>query len=372
MSSFHKTLDSQSGVLGTKLKNNLLYVSSGIPSLDYIIGGGLPTGSVFLVEEDVLGTYSRVLSKYFLAEGFVCNHDLLIATAAEDPQDIVKELPQPCMDPAEVAPEANIGMGVDKMQIAWRYEGLKPVESSFGSNTSFGHHFDLSKRMMMKDEINYKNITYWSPSGSEQDANGFKNPMYYSLLNTIKEAVSKEEHQNSSKNKKILRISIQSIGSPLWLAMDCEEETVSSDYGQDLIKFMYCLRVMLRDTSGVAFVTIPAHLFDGEHTIRRLLYSVDNAVRIESFAGSSRETNPVYKDYHGLFHITKLSAIYSLVHYVPPSLDLAFKLRRKKFVIEKLHLPPELQETSEREQDDITATPPTMSCGGFKKKDIDF
>lgn len=74
--------------------------------------------------------------------------------------------------------------------------------------------------------------------------------------------------------------------------------------------------------------------------MRRLLYSVDNAVRIESFAGSSRETNPVYKNYHGLFHITKLSAICSLVPYVPPSLDLAFKLKRKKFLIEKLHLPP--------------------------------
>lgn len=82
------------------------------------------------------------------------------------------------------------------------------------------------------------------------------------------------------------------------------------------------------------------YLFQDEHLMPRLLYSIDNAVRIESFAGSSRQTNPVYSDYHGLFHVTKLSAIYSLMPYVPPSLDLAFKLRRKKFVIEKLHLPP--------------------------------
>lgn len=74
--------------------------------------------------------------------------------------------------------------------------------------------------------------------------------------------------------------------------------------------------------------------------LKRLHYSVDNAVKLESFAGSSRETNPVFKDYHGLFHVTKISATNSLVQYVPPSLDLAFKLRRKKFIIEKLHLPP--------------------------------
>lgn len=46
------------------------------------------------------------------------------------------------------------------------------------------------------------------------------------------------------------------------MAMDCENDTISSDYGQDLLKFMYCLRVLLRDTHAVAFVTIPAHLFD--------------------------------------------------------------------------------------------------------------
>lgn len=77
-----------------------------------------------------------------------------------------------------------------------------------------------------------------------------------------------------------------------------------------------------------------------DHLMKRLLYSIDNAVKIESFTGSSKETNPVYKDYHGLFHITKLSSINSMVPYVPPSLDLAFKLKRKKFLIEKLHLPP--------------------------------
>lgn len=40
-------------------------------------------------EEDVLGNYSRVLTKYFLAEGVVCNHALFIANAEESPQNIV-------------------------------------------------------------------------------------------------------------------------------------------------------------------------------------------------------------------------------------------------------------------------------------------
>lgn len=38
MSSFHKTSETLSAISGTKVKNNLPIVSSGIPSLDYVIG----------------------------------------------------------------------------------------------------------------------------------------------------------------------------------------------------------------------------------------------------------------------------------------------------------------------------------------------
>ncbi|XP_052738097.1 elongator complex protein 4 [Bicyclus anynana] len=363
MTSFHKTSSFHTTLRGTKLKNNLIYISSGIPSLDFIIGGGLPAGSVFLVEEDVLGSHSRVLTKYFLAEGVVCKHDLYVASADESPQDIVKELPQPCTAPNEEKSSHDSG---GEMKIAWRYEGLGKVESSFGSNTNFGHHFDLSKHID-QDTLQNCNISYCHLLQSESNIDGFRNNLYHTLLTKIKTTLSKEEYKSCSKNKNILRISIQSLGSPVWMAMDCDTQTT---YGQDLVKFLYCLRILVRDTNAVIFITMPSHLFDDDRLIDRILYTVDNAVAIESFTGSSKETNPVFSEYHGLFHITKLSALHSLVPFVPPSLDLAFKLRRKKFVIEKLHLPPELQESSEREQDDITAVP--KSCGGFKKKDIDF
>ncbi|XP_047023046.1 elongator complex protein 4 [Helicoverpa zea] len=369
MSSFHKTSDSRVTIGGTKVKNSLPIISSGIPSLDHVIGGGLPVGSIFAVEEDVLANYSKILLKYFLAEGVACKHDILIASADDNPENIAKELPLPTTIPQDDEITSTAG-DIDKMKIAWRYEGLSQVESSFGTNTNFGHHFDLSKHIDA-NTIDNCNIKYCNLDIDSKKVNGFKNSLYHNLLSSIKELVSKEEYQSSvKKNSNILRIGIHSLGSPVWMAMDCDDEA-SASYGQDLIKFMYCLRVLLRDSNAVAFITIPAHLFDDDHIMKRLLYSIDNAVRIESFAGSSRETNPVYKDYHGLFHITKLSAIYSLVPFVPPSLDMAFKLKRKKFVIEKLHLPPELQETKEREQDDITGVP-NVNCGGFKKKDIEF
>lgn len=60
----------------------------------------------------------------------------------------------------------------------------------------------------------------------------------------------------------------------------------------------------------------------------------DVAIRLESFAGSTKETNPLFKDYHGLLHIKKLPALNTMAPHCPDSRDLAFRLRRKKFVIE--------------------------------------
>lgn len=57
-------------------------------------------------------------------------------------------------------------------------------------------------------------------------------------------------------------------------------------------------------------------------------------ISLESFAGSSKETNPIFKDYHGLLHMKKLPAFNTLVHQDSLFSDLAFKLRRKKFLIE--------------------------------------
>lgn len=68
--------------------------------------------------------------------------------------------------------------------------------------------------------------------------------------------------------------------------------------------------------------------------VKRCRHLSDTCVRLESFAGSDKETHPLFKDYHGLFHVTKLSAINTIMCHIPESIDLAFKLRRKKFLIE--------------------------------------
>ena len=72
--------------------------------------------------------------------------------------------------------------------------------------------------------------------------------------------------------------------------------------------------------------------------VERIEHLSDFVIGLEAFAGSSKETNPVFKDYHGLLHIKKLPAFNTLINEDAIFTDLAFKLRRKKFLIEVINI----------------------------------
>lgn len=53
------------------------------------IGGGLAVGSLLLIEEDKLATYSNSLSKFFITDGVVNNHSVFVVNLDDDPEDFV-------------------------------------------------------------------------------------------------------------------------------------------------------------------------------------------------------------------------------------------------------------------------------------------
>uniref|UniRef100_A0A8B9SC37 Elongator complex protein 4 n=1 Tax=Apteryx owenii TaxID=8824 RepID=A0A8B9SC37_APTOW len=79
-------------IAGTRpaVRHGQLLLSSGLPSLDSVLGGGLAVGTLLLIEEDKFGVYSNLLFKYFLAEGVVSGHELFVASAKELPANILK------------------------------------------------------------------------------------------------------------------------------------------------------------------------------------------------------------------------------------------------------------------------------------------
>lgn len=54
-------------------------------------GGGLPIGSILLIEEDKMVRYSEYLVKFFLTEGIVHKHGIFLASLDMDPREIVSK-----------------------------------------------------------------------------------------------------------------------------------------------------------------------------------------------------------------------------------------------------------------------------------------
>ncbi|RXM31731.1 Elongator complex protein 4 [Acipenser ruthenus] len=198
-------------------------------------------------EEDKYDSYSRMLLKYFLAEGVVCGHSLYIASSRDHPGDILQELPAPLLDEisnTEVEKElAKAGDSSretqDSMKIAWRYQNLPKVQTTLASSSRFGHYYDVSK----------------------------------SMSTDMCEAAT-----------------CHSFFLPNELPLESAAE--SSNMNMGYIK-------LLRSIQGV----IHKEGFDGagpqnKAIMGRITKLCDTVVSLESFSGSERETNPLYKDYH--------------------------------------------------------------------------
>lgn len=338
------------------VQNGQLIVSTGVTSLDYVIGGGQAVGTLLLVEEDRYDSYSRMLLKYFLAEGVVCGHEVFLASARDHPDEIMQELPSPivddvaCVKTKEGQAQPCDPENQDTMTIAWRYQNQPKVQTALASSVRFGHYYDVSKTMEPEVRQAVKCHSFYalqeSPATIES---GLLSSPYHALLRSIQSVIRKEGFDGStpqSKVRNVLRLGLHSLGSPLWGDDLCCTDNPTHCHA--LTTFLYALRGLLRTSLSVAMVTVPSHLMQNKTVMGQIIRLSDTAIALESFRGSEKETNPLYKDYHGLLHVRQVPRLNCLACEVPDTKDLAFKLKRKLFTIERLHLPPDLSETVSR------------------------
>ncbi|KAG0036855.1 Elongator subunit elp4 [Podila clonocystis] len=155
MSSFKKRVPSAQASLpaGCRLSayNGQVLISTGVPSLDDILGGGLPVGTILLIQEDRQTSYGQLLLKYFLRQGIVAGDKCVVVSGDESPEAIVRSL-MGIAGEESLAGQVQQGVdnrdddedsknrkkkGVnddedsdqDRLTIAWRYSGLKKFES---------------------------------------------------------------------------------------------------------------------------------------------------------------------------------------------------------------------------------------------------
>ncbi|KAM6465431.1 elongator complex protein 4 isoform 1-T1 [Liasis olivaceus] len=391
--SFHRKVPDGGGgrlavLPGTRpsVRHGQLLLSSGVPSLDCVLGGGLAIGTILLIEEDAHGVYSNLLFKHFLAEGIVCGHNLFIASDKEEPGVILKELPCPLLNLSDEEVEEVITMkstqdSQESMRIAWRYQTRPKQEVTHTAFSKFGHYFDLSKTMAPELIQNVKWDGFFILEETALDLDGKscnKTCGYTRLLHSIQKVIYQQGYNGSTFQKKqrnVLRIGIQSLGSVLWGDDICLTENPENMHS--LTRFLYALRGLLRTSLSACIITVPTHLIQNKAIMERVTNLSDTVVGLESFIGSEKETSPLYKDYHGLIHIRQIPRLNSLICDVSDTKDLAFRLKRKLFVIERLHLPPDLSDTVSRtSKQDLAVSAKLLSseCSAMAmgKKHLDF
>ncbi|KAK9768188.1 Elongator subunit elp4 [Basidiobolus ranarum] len=405
MSSFKKRTSLNQPKLppGSRLSahNGQLLTSTGVPSFDDVLGGGLPIGSVLMIKEDKHTDYAQVLLKYFLAQGVASKHAILLASADEDPQKFIDSLPDFGGDKKEETEqkEKETAEGnEEKMTIAWRYQNLPKLNVSAAGLSNFKksamptvgetasiycHSFDLTKRMSeLSLDTATKHLIDMDKWEDEEDCKKLINEIRAQIENGFSASSTP-----SSGTRNILRVGIHSFASIFWKHKN----------EQQIFKFLHALRGLLRFSFGVCVLTVPAHLYSTEGGdsgfIRKLEHMCDAVVEIESFAGSEKLAN-FSSDYHGFFHVRKLPVLNAIVSSSAKlsilqsshstTNNLAFKLRRKRFTIETFHLPIEggvgERRTSSKDEGDKKKEPskfkkgPKIGCGSMpgRKDPLEF
>eukprot|EP00038_Savillea_parva_P013429 m.210722 g.210722 ORF g.210722 m.210722 type:complete len:432 (+) comp25261_c0_seq1:98-1393(+) len=384
-------------------QNAQLLTSTGIPSLDVLLGGGLAVGAMMVVQEDTYRMYSRTVLKLFLSEGLACGHALALASADRDPHAITRALyPEAERTPTtskSAAPPTAPSDVSEPMTIAWRYRNAGKVNTEVGasgaapthpgaqggrgSHVTMGRDFDVSKSVE-QDQLDQANVLVVdvrsinraadaaSTAAAAQDDNGHHTdhndtddvdintdtaawaclrrdptsllPAHRAVLDQVAlwlDAFAVQRPVADGEHRTVARVVIESLGSPLW----CTDspEAVST------VRLLHSLRAMVRKSLAVLCVTIPVQTLSADVRLR-VQHLSDVTIKLDAFAGTPDEHSPILKEYHGFVRLLKLPRLNTLTCYYPDTLDLAFKLRRKKFVIERVHLPPDLSETVSRTQ----------------------
>ncbi|KAH8988824.1 Elongator complex protein 4 [Lactarius akahatsu] len=340
-----KPVDLLAGTRASSFSSYTVFTSSGIASLDDILGGGLPLScSLLVIAPDTHSSYGELVQKYFISQGLVSGQKVYVVD--EEPEQFVSK----CMWPSNGAPSTAVRTVEDnddndetdhepKVTIAWRYEHLKrfqtTVSTSQSSADDFCQAFDLTQRIpgpFLDQATKSSQLVLLNAS---RDSKG--------LIDVIAESLGA-----SSQDVVPIRICIPLLGSPGWGDLQ----------PKDVLYFAYSLRTLLRRyPHACASVSLPPNMsgdnWGGRGWLNKLSWLFDASVTLAGFSDPSLSLT--FPSHHGSVRVHGLPTPHSLIPASDRSStlrgisfvsgwtgggenNLAFKCTRKRFVIETHHL----------------------------------
>ncbi|XP_078437237.1 paxneb protein-like protein isoform X1 [Wolffia australiana] len=351
-SSFRRRSDASStAAAGLKRgASGALFISSGIPTLDAILGGGLHVGSLVMIVEDAEAPHHLLLLRNFMGQALIHSQPLLFASAAVDPRDFLGTLPAPMSSPSSA--EEHLQPQRD-LRIAWQYRkyfgGEKgDLQPTNGDIKDFSCEFDLrkslDKRFLVGEHIGTTKV---------QD-----HPNLGSLFDHCSAFLSRQP-----KNDTNIRgpcIVVQSL---------CAPQCLFSDLHWEMISFIRSLKAALRASNGVAVLTFPSSVLPPAFSVR-WKHLADTLLSVSAIPDEDKDLSQLlsgYQEMLGFLHVHKVAQIGSQVPAVLQARTFSLRLhRRRSLVLEPLNQAPV-------DGSDRSGNKELESCNGSSKTSpIDF
>ncbi|KAL5735196.1 hypothetical protein ACOSP7_033057 [Xanthoceras sorbifolium] len=295
--------------------NGTTFVSSGIPDLDKILGGGFPLGSLVMVMEDAEAPHHMLLLRNFMSQGLVHNQPLLYASPSKDPRSFLGTLPSPTSSKDDKSRHSDSEQ--DKgLRIAWQYKKYMGE-----------HHqnFDDDKQVFCNDFDLRKPLERHYFRGQRVDCVGIQDSTKLVALRdhcaTFLAQFSRTEGSSSCAG----RIAIQSLCAP-----QCEH----SNMEWDMLSFIKSLKGKLRSSNTVAVITFPPSLLSPSSS-KRWQHMADTLLSVGAIPDEDKELARLlsgYQDMVGLLNVHKVARINTQVPVILEATTFSIKLHKRRFL----------------------------------------
>ncbi|KAH8120391.1 PAXNEB-domain-containing protein, partial [Phellopilus nigrolimitatus] len=351
-------LSSQKPPAGTRTSpalSTIYLTSSGIPSLDDVLGGGIQLGtSLLLLNPDPHSAHTELVQKYFIAQGLACDQEVYVF----DPQgkDLVEScmwIPSANMAPPVLDEDDAMNGSEEKVKIAWRYERMQKFKTTVSSHLldqeDYCRPFDLSSRIPIAIVENFLNAERLH---IQSDVFFGTEDVFEAVIRRIGNIVKPSGASSAQGTQRAIRLSIPALASPVW----------GDPSPEKIVHFLLRLRsILCGQPLSCVLITLPSHIcadsWGADGWVNKLGWVTDACITLSSFIADPSNA-ALFPSHHGLLKIHKLPCVQTLVPAsdrfsslrglsAPPSTissggvgenNLAFKCTRKRLVIETFHL----------------------------------
>uniref|UniRef100_A0AB38Z7G3 Elongator complex protein 4 n=1 Tax=Paeonia suffruticosa TaxID=45171 RepID=A0AB38Z7G3_PAESU len=307
--------------------NGTIFVSSGIPDLDKILGYGFPLGSLVMVMEDAETPHHMLLLRHFMSQGLVHKQPLLYASPSRYPRGFLGTLPQISVSSKDDKSRDYDSEQEKGLRIAWQYKKY------FGEHQqNFDSHSDSKQEYCNKFNLQVPLERHYL-SGQHIDCLSLQGCTNVATLQARCTTFLAQVPRNDGGISCGGRIAIQSFCAP-----QCEY----SDKEWEMLSFIRSLKSMIRSSNAVAVVTFPPLV--SPSVSKRLQHMADTLLSIKAIPDGDIELAKLltgYKDMVGLLNVHKVASFNTQVPVILEATTYSIKVpRRKHLVLECLNQAP--------------------------------